>query len=182
VKLTGVTSPTVATGLIQRALPPRLVNNGTTYWNEGAWSEFRGFPKSVAFYQNKAVFGGQKTTTVNYHPEEKLSSGNRFYGSKDSEFSNFDTGLGGSEDSFVYMLAAEKIDQIEWISSGDNLFIGASSGIFPYKNIKSDSVAGSRNLYEQVSRNIFPINNNGIFWYTDLFLLTLTEQTQLEFV
>lgn len=53
VKITSVTTPRVATGVIQSEI------GGTTAtweWAEGSWSDYRGYPSSVTFYQDRLCF------------------------------------------------------------------------------------------------------------------------------
>lgn len=68
-RMTGYTSDTVATFEVQRDLSPTIVTGdpnfaATTYWNEGAWSSFRGYPRAVAFFEQRLCFGGTDADPV----------------------------------------------------------------------------------------------------------------------
>lgn len=55
VKITGVTSGTVASGTV---LTDLAFTTATSDWAEGAWSEKHGFPACVKFYQNRLGLAG----------------------------------------------------------------------------------------------------------------------------
>lgn len=63
VRITSVTSATVATGVVLSTLPPTASvtvygGNATTWWAESAWNDYRGWPRSLTNYQGRLIFGG----------------------------------------------------------------------------------------------------------------------------
>lgn len=58
VEITAVTDTTHATATVKRELGAAAV---TDVWAEGSWSDYRGWPSSVVFYQNKILFANTKT-------------------------------------------------------------------------------------------------------------------------
>jgi hypothetical protein len=64
--ITAYTSGTTVTAEITRALPAAAASGspgtgGTKNWYEGAWSSFRGWPRTVAYWNNALYFGGSPT-------------------------------------------------------------------------------------------------------------------------
>jgi len=53
VKVTGYTSGTVVTGSVLQQLGKATA---TMYWSEGSWSDVRGYPSCVRFFDNRLVF------------------------------------------------------------------------------------------------------------------------------
>ena len=58
--ITAFTSATVVTAEITRVLPA-AATSGTKNWYEGAWSTYRGFPRTVAYWNSALYFGGSPT-------------------------------------------------------------------------------------------------------------------------
>lgn len=90
-------------------------DHATIYWQEGAWSDYRGYPRAVALHEQRLVFGGTA-----FNPAT-------LWGSVVGDFENF---LRGSADdaSWAFQLAAEELNAIQWIESLDVLAIGTSGG------------------------------------------------------
>lgn len=71
VKITGYTSSTVVTATVLKEIGSTVA---TADWSEGAWSDYRGYPATVTFYQDRLVFASSKhepqttwtTKTSNY--------------------------------------------------------------------------------------------------------------------
>lgn len=57
-KVTGFTSPTVVIGDVVRTIG---LTTGITDWAEGSWSDYRGWPRTVSFVQDRLNWGGTKT-------------------------------------------------------------------------------------------------------------------------
>ena len=61
VKITAVTNATTATAVVQThnfLVLPAVATAGTTQWSEGAFSTKNGFPRAVAFYEQRLFFAG----------------------------------------------------------------------------------------------------------------------------
>lgn len=115
-KMTGWTSSTVATFVVQRGLPPSMTTTATTYWNEGAWSSVRGYPRSLTFHEERLFLGG-----TTYDPVT-------IWGSRSGRrFEDFDTGSGLDTDAITYALSAEN-NTIEWLHSDGNFLLAGTAG------------------------------------------------------
>lgn len=70
-----VTSYSSATSVTATVLQTVGLTTGTTSWNEGSWSDYRGWPRVSRFYQDRLVFAGSDsepmtmwmTVTGNYY-------------------------------------------------------------------------------------------------------------------
>lgn len=78
-------------------------------WQEQTFSPKRGYPSSVAFYQNRLVFGGT------------YGLKNRLWFSKIGEYNNFDLGTGLDDEAIEFDIFSEKVNQIVSVFSGRHL-------------------------------------------------------------
>lgn len=96
----------------------------TTRWSEGAYSTLRGFPTSVALFQQRLWLGGTA-----HEPQ-------RFDGSRVGvDYQNFDTGVndpGGATalSAVTYELSSDDRNQILWMIGQKRLIIGTSGGVW----------------------------------------------------
>src|SRR5690606_33589079 len=60
VYVTNVKSATEVDAVVYRTLPAAAAN-GTTQWFECAWSDYRGWPRTVAYWNGALYFGGSPT-------------------------------------------------------------------------------------------------------------------------
>ena len=83
----------------------------TTSWSEGAFSTYRGFPRTVALHEQRLIFAGTASQQQN------------IWGSVIADFRNFRrTGL--DDGSFSYQVAAQESNPIVWMASQDGLIVG----------------------------------------------------------
>ncbi len=80
---------------------------------EGAFSDYRGHPESIAIYENRLCFGGTKTTP------------NTVWLSNTDDFNNFNLGV-LTTDALKLTFNALKQNEIKWMCSGRDLFIGTA--------------------------------------------------------
>lgn len=115
VYITGFTSSTSVAGVVYAAL---TTGTATTAWQEGSWSDYRGWPRTVAYYQNRLVFGGT------------AKQPDTLFFSEDSNVFKFSTTIGATEvdtDPFdATPSVAEKISLINWITGGKNFAFGTA--------------------------------------------------------
>jgi len=84
VLITGFTSGTVVTGTVYQVMPKASgfvyasEINTTSFWQRHAWSQTKGFPRTVTTFQGRLIFGGSKT-----YPDT-------VWGSRISDFFNFE--------------------------------------------------------------------------------------------
>jgi hypothetical protein len=118
--ITGYTSPTVVTGVVQGNADGTIGNLGmsgaaTTQWAEGAWSTVRGFPTCCCFHEDRLVFAN-----TTYQP-------NTFWGSATGGYENFSPG--GTGDSDAYNFTSSVGQAIRWLkSTQQGLRMGTTSG------------------------------------------------------
>ncbi len=109
VRIVSVTSETVVLATIVRPVFSRDV---TRNWNEGAWSDFRGYPSAITIHNQRLIFAG----TAN-QPQTIWSSAT-------ADLMNFRRGLNDA-DGFSRTLAADDSSPIIWAQSlGAGIIIG----------------------------------------------------------
>lgn len=121
VKITTFTSSTVVHGDVQVVdLVAGNLNTGpgaTTTWAEGAWSDYRGYPACVAFFEQRLYFANS--------PAQPQT----IWGSRVAAFTTFTPGSADG-DSLDFTIFSTQMNAIKWISPGKTLVLGTSSGDF----------------------------------------------------
>lgn len=116
VRITGYTSAKVVTAEIVRyQMPESIVSSGTTFWEEGAWSDHRGYPGAIALYENRMFLAGS------------LSEPATIWGSRAGAYEDFADGT-EDDDALVYRVGSGVADAIRWLAAGRVLTAGTSSG------------------------------------------------------
>lgn len=120
----------------------------TTWW-EGAWSDYRGWPRSVCFYGGRLVMGG-----TSYQPDTLFFSETSDYDqfSKDSRLDpGVANGATGSE-AFTATLASNQLNQIQWLNSESTLLVGTSGDEWIIDFDRGNSTGlGADNIYTSVT-------------------------------
>lgn len=114
-KITDYISPTVVSGTVERDFPDSTLS-GTADWYEGTWSDFNGWPETIAFYEQRLVFGGNW-----YRPQT-------VWGSKIDDYEDFNAGTGLDDESYTYTLVSNDVNSIRWMCGADVLRIGTVGG------------------------------------------------------
>jgi hypothetical protein len=120
VLITGYTSPTVVTGVVQGFSDGTIGNLGmggaaTTVWAEGAWSAVRGYPTCCCFHEDRLVFAN-----TTYQP-------NTFWGSAVGGYENFSPGATGDSDAYNFTSSVGQA--IRWLkSTQQGLRMGTTAG------------------------------------------------------
>ena len=108
VKVTTYTDAKHVSGTVIRKLGG---TDATHEWNEGAWSAMRGFPRTVAYFEERMIFGGTA-----YRPQT-------VWGSKTNAWDNFL--VGDKDDSGLdFTLASDTVNTISWMCQHTALVIG----------------------------------------------------------
>lgn len=116
IRITAVTNSTTATAEIVRyQLPSSIAQNGTSFWEEGAWSDYRGYPGTITFFEQRLWLAGS------------VSNPTVIWSSNSGAFESFEDGPDDA-DAIVYRLASGAGDVIRWLSGGRILTAGTSSG------------------------------------------------------
>ena len=122
----------------------------TTRWAEGAFSDLRGYPTAVAFFQQRLWFAG-----TSWEPQ-------KFWGSEVGGYSNFALGVNAT-DPVAFTLASEERNQILWMIGQTKLVLGTSGGVWacygdelegPISAASPPIVAKQNNLAMQYSRPV----------------------------
>jgi len=140
-----VLSPTDAVANISLGADSAVRNSPSTDWSESAWSDFRGWPKTVAFFRRRLVWGGSSS-----NPDTLWASltdnifhlaAERFV--QDRETTNLPidsdepdntpdaTGLGffgriNNSDPFNTIVGDQEVNEIVWLTPLRTLNIGTS--------------------------------------------------------
>lgn len=87
--------------------------SATTYWSEGAWSDFRGYPRCLTAYQQRLIYGSS-----GFQPQ-------RIWGTRQNDIENFDRHDPSLADSgLAFDLNAPKRGPIVWLIAQADLFAG----------------------------------------------------------
>lgn len=99
--------------------------DATATWQEAAWSDYRGWPRSVCIHESRLFFGG------NEHQPQTV------WGSIIDDFGNFRT---GSDDDLglAFTLAGQKANAVQWLVSQEALIVGTSGAEGPMGSRESD--------------------------------------------
>lgn len=118
VRITLVSSPTSAQAEIVRySMPKSIITSGTSFWEEGAWSDYRGYARAVSFYEQRLFMAGS------------LSDPSVVWSSRSNEYESFEDGTVDNA-ALVYRISAGSADVIRWLSPGRVLTAGSSAGEF----------------------------------------------------
>ena len=91
----------------------------TTEWSEGAWSDYRGYPSCVCFYEERLYYAASSD-----EPQ-------RIWGSTIGEYDNFESPSPVTDDSPVYYtIASQQVNAIRWLCPTKVLAMGTSGGNF----------------------------------------------------
>ena len=86
-------------------------------WALGAFSETTGYPRAVAFYEQRLVFAG-----TSEQPQT-------LFFSQSGDFENFEADV-EDDDAMVYTIGSNEVNVIRFLSSTRNLIVGTSGGEF----------------------------------------------------
>ena len=119
-----------------------------TPWNGNADNHADGFPRTVAFFEQRLWLGGT------------VSSPNTLWGSKVGDFENFTIpGTPNPDDPVAYTLASYTKDTIQWLAPAEVLFIGTTANehrLAPNSYISQSSLPDITRQSSYGSRHIQP--------------------------
>ena len=134
VRITAFTTDTLVTGVVINTLNNTVA---TTDFEEQAWSDFRGWPRSVTSYEQRLDWGGNT-----FQPDTIWGSliGNLFHmmARKFEQDQDSATDISGinyfgdntPSDPFVFALGATDVNRIAWLAPTLNLNVGTLSSEF----------------------------------------------------
>ncbi len=112
VEITAVASPTSATATVLTTLAS---TDATHKWSEAAWSNYRGWPGTVTFFEDRLCFGGN------------TSQPDTIWGSVTSDYENMLEGA-DDNDAILFTLSSKEVNVIQWMIGKDKILIGTSGG------------------------------------------------------
>lgn len=113
VRITAVVSETEADAEVRVDLEH---TTPTKDWTEAAVSQVRGWPRTVAFHQNRLVLGGMRDLP------------NHIWMSEINDIYSFDLGTGESDEAIHFELLSDQVNAIRGMLSGTNLQVLTSGG------------------------------------------------------
>lgn len=108
VRITGYTSPTVVDAEVLSAIGQE---GATSNWAEGEWSDYRGYPGSVAFFDGRLWWGWQ----------------DRIFGSVSDAYESYDQDLEGDAGPIIRSVATGGFEDLRWILPLQRLIAGTGS-------------------------------------------------------
>jgi len=134
VKITAVTNSTSATcEVVLNHVPADVITYGTSAWEEGAWSDYHGYPRVIAFHEQRLwAFGTTRD------PQE-------FWFSRTNAFESF---LDGDEDdaSGGGVYASDTVDVPRWALPGQVLALGTSGSEYTISATESSKGIAPGNI------------------------------------
>jgi hypothetical protein len=115
-EITAYTSDTLVSATVIKTLPSSTTT-GVDTWSESAWSDYKGYPKAVAFYEDRLWFAG----TVN--------SPQTLWASVTGNYEDFSYGT-NDDRAMNYTINSQEVNTIQWLSPGKVLAIGTSGSEF----------------------------------------------------
>ncbi len=140
VRITGYTSSTSVTYEVVE----RLHYTGATEdWEEGKFSDYRGWPDSVALFEGRLWWG----------------SNDQVAGSYSDDFTNFDVDEEGDAAPIIRSIATGPVNKVQWMLGLARLIIGTSG---------AESVARSSSFDEPMSPTNFSIKDASTYGSADI--------------
>lgn len=118
-RVTEVASSTSATAEILTALGS---TSATDNWSEGAWSDYRGWPSAVAFYEGRLWWAGK----------------DKFWGSITDAFENFDPDYEGDAGPISRSIGSGPVDIISWLAPMQRLLAGTDGAVVSARSSSFD--------------------------------------------
>ena len=105
----------------------------TDKWSLGAFSDTTGYPRAVAFYEQRLVFAG-----TDNQPQT-------LFFSQGGDFENFEGGT-EADDGMVYTIGSNQVNVIRFLASTRNLVCGTSGGEFAVRAGGTDEAITPTNI------------------------------------
>lgn len=97
----------------------------TSEWAEGAWSDYRGYPKTLAFYEDRLCFAGT------------IANPQTIWMSKSSDYENFAEGV-LDDDAISVTINDSDVSQIQWMYADEILIAGTAKKEYRVSASNSD--------------------------------------------
>ncbi len=130
VKITGFTSATVVmVEVIDKVYANNTNDNAVTtfQWAEGAWSDYRGYPRTVVFFEDRLWWASSTN-----NPDTLWSSRSGLY--EDMSFSD----LGLDDEAITFPINDNEVSQIQWMQARQVMAVGAANKEYRFGNSDPD--------------------------------------------
>lgn len=100
----------------------------TSSWRESAWSDFRGWPRSVTFFESRIYYGGNASepdtiwASQLFNIRQMMSPPFEQDADPDPDTVSGQQTL--AERPFNFAIASNRVNEIQWLSSGKSLTVG----------------------------------------------------------
>ena len=121
----------VTARVVRNYVPHSIVDEKTSFWEEGAWSDHRGYPSLITFHEQRfwAVGTPGDPQTLN--------------ASVAGDFENFQDGA-DDDRALIYKFASDKVERPVWLLAGKIMSMGTASGEFSIgSNSQNDAMTPS---------------------------------------
>jgi len=140
VRITTVTDPTHAD---YEVITPLHQDQVTKYWQEGKYSDLRGWPTAVVLFDGRLWFGGN----------------DQLAGSYSDDFTNFNVNEDGDAAPIIRSIATGPVNKVQWLLGLSRLVIGTSG---------AESVARSTSFDEPMTPSNFSIKDASSYGSADV--------------
>ena len=127
VRVTGYTN---ATSVSAAVLQPLGATTASENWEEGEWSDRRGFPTAVSLNEGRLVWGGKS----------------RFWASVSDTYESFDDTVEGDSAPFSRNIPAGATDHVNWLLALRRLMLGTSSSEWVVKSSSLEEILTASNV------------------------------------
>lgn len=115
--LTYTSAKVVTARVVKNYVPTSVVSQGTSFWEEGAWSTYRGYPSYITGHEQRLWTAGS--------PGDPQT----IWASVAGRFEDFQDGA-DDDRALIYRIQSDKVEAPVWISPGKILMMGTASGEF----------------------------------------------------
>jgi hypothetical protein len=107
----------VTAKVVKSHIPQSVIDNDTSFWEEGAWSTYRGYPSYITGHEQRLWTAGS--------PGDPQT----IWASVAGRFEDFQDGA-DDDRALIYRIQSDKVEAPVWISPGKILMMGTASGEF----------------------------------------------------
>lgn len=160
VEIISVASPRVATAIVQQHLPLNVQGPytpseplGTSYWAPGVFSSAQGYPRAIAFIEQRLALAG----TINNPSRIDLSETGNYEGFKQSTLADSAVSL---------VVASGEVNNILWMEKGAVWFVGTNGCVYALFTsndtpIAPDNLPNVKEVFSYGSADLQPLKIGG---------------------
>lgn len=140
-KITGITSAFIATASVMNTFG---ATTASTDWEESAWSDLRGWPRTICFFENRLMYGGNAAQPDTIWGSKAFNYVH-LMARKFEQDSSADTstiayfGAAVATDPVAFTVASQQVNEIQWLSPGKTLAVGTLGAEYVGSDISATS-------------------------------------------